>query len=737
MDELDQLLQSVPANKREAVRQHWETERAAGTSFADWAQAVRAKYPSAPTAGAQPTVPTDASSVALRTMAANIPASLSAEDVLAPRIALPRAPGAAVTGLLHAGNALIPFADEVAAVLTTGNVSGPEYETARKLAEYRIGSSANAHPVAAGVGTGVGAGLLAGVLPAASPEVLAGQGTGRFLGRTIAEGTGLGALYGAGASDPGDRLAGAIRGGAEGGLASTILGGLGAASGASRGTKAGRMALGVAEAGDADIGASLARFREAHPDSPLMAADLLGPIGPSRVRAASAVPGPGQRITADAFPARTAGRPERAKEFFRTALGTGNVNPYTAAEAQLTTRQQEAEVLYEAALAPNGRPVVLPQDQTAPLLKIPRIRQLIEEYRAISNETAPDAAARGGVMRHAPGLEKITAPELHYVKRRLGELGEGAEPGGTARVQAQAAAVNRPMVADPNAPLHRGEPDIKTPSIQGRVRSILERYVPGYREANAAYATRSGLMEAGDLGDQFLQMNPDLLEHNLSTYTPEQIRTAQTRMPGSVAKAVESGGAQTAMARLGIGPGARLSRSRAMDLMVPESVRPGFNQLAADEQLMIPAEAAQRITSPTEPTRQSIGEAALGGLSFGEGGAIRRLLLRSLHGGPNPSALAEDARMLTTGGSNRAGLERLLTEAVDARQGRGQNRLLGLGVSRGMSAGAPTVQRTAEVQDRATATDLADRAREYYDDLIATGATEERARDLTRSRFGL
>lgn len=693
------LRQAQPNASRESIIAQVEREFAA---------------PQTPTAGSQIQAPAEATGVALRTMAPNSPPGLSAEDVNAPRIPLPRSPGAITTGLLHAGNTLIPFADEAAAALTTGDVSGPEYETARRLAEYRIGSSANAHPTAAGLGTGIGAAGLASILPVASPEVLAGRGTGRFLGRAVAEGTGLGALYSAGASDPGDRLASAIRGGAQGAIASGILGGLGAASGAVRGTKAGRAALNVAEAGDADIGAAQARLREAHPDSPLMAADLLGPIGPSRIRAASAVPGPGQRLTAEAFPARTAGRPERFQQVLETELGTGGVNPYRAADELLTTRQREAETLFTNALEPQGKPVVLPQDQTAPLLKIPRIRQLVDEYRAINNTGVPDRSAQRGVLRNAPGLEKVTGPELQYVKRRLAELGEGAEPGGSAQTQAVGRRAN---------------------SIQGAVENVLNN-VPGYREANQRYAERSGLMEARELGDRLLQTDPAKVEYQMGQMSPDQVRMMRLGIPTSTSRAIESGSAQSAMGKLGIGPGGRLGRARTMEAVLPEQAAKRFSQVAADEQLMIPAERAQNITSPTEPTRQSVGEAALGGLSFGEAGAVRRLLLRSLHGGPNPSALAEDARMLTTGGSNRAALERLLNEAVGARQGRGQNRLLGLGIGRGVSAGVPTADRTNVMQDRATNTDVQQQVLDYFDDLRAAGVTEERARDLTARRFG-
>ena len=174
-----------------------------------------------------------------------------------------------------------------------------------------------------------------------------------------------------------------------------------------------------------------------------------------------------------------------------------------------------------------------------------------------------------------------------------------------------------------------------------------------------------------------------------------------------------------------------------MEAVLPEQAANRFSQVAADEQLMIPAERAQNITSPTEPTRQSVGEAALSGLSFGEAGAVRRLILRTMHGGPNPEALANDARMLTTGGTDRPALERLLTEAVGARQGRGENRLLGLGIGRGVSAGTPTVQRSGVVQDRAQQTGRAQEAQDYFNDLRSAGVTEERARDLTQRRFGL
>lgn len=711
MGDFDVILARVPAGKRAALQSWWQglpaEHRARG--LAD----LEAKYPALPTA--QVAVPaTDAPLKPSYNVMAGAPPTLEAQGN-GPRLPLPVPRGAAITGLLAAGNAIVPYADEAAAALTTGHVSGPEYETARRLAEYRIGQGANEHPTANAIGTGIGAGLGAGVLPSASPEVLASKGGGRYLARAAGEGALLGGLYSSGASDPGlaNRIGNGAVGAGAGALGGLILGGAGAATGATRGTPAGRMALGVAEAGDADIGMAQARLRSADPSSPLMAADLLGPLGPSRVRAAAAVPGPGQRIVGEAFPARSASRPERFQNLLETELGTGGMNPYTASEGLLQFRQQEAEKAFTSALEPKGKPIVLPPAQTAPLLKIPRVRQLVDEYRAINTEAG---TAQRPVQMQMPGMERVTGPELQYVKRRLAELGEGAEPGGAARTQAVG---------------HRAN------SVQGAVERVLNNHVPGYREANAQYAKLSGLMEARDLGNKVLQTNPDLVEHTVGQFTPDQVRMMQLGIPSSASTAVESGSAATAMGKLGIGPGARLGRSRTMEAVLPSSVRPKFQQLAADEQLMLPAERAQNITSPTEPTRQSVVEAGLSGLSFGEAGFVRRELLRALRGGPNPEALARNAQMLTTGGTNRTGLENLLTEAVAARKGRGVNRSLGLALARLGAVEGPTANRTGTVQARALDAERLQEAQTYVDQLILQGATEDRAMELARTRYGL
>lgn len=692
MDELEQLLRSVPPQKRDTLRAHWRAEAARGVQFEDWARAVRQKYPD--TVGAVAATPSDATQVALAPMAGT-PASIGADQGGA-RIPLPRAPGRVESALLATGNAIIPFADEAVAALHTGDVSGPAYETARRLAEYKIGQAAREHPILAGLGTAAGSTLVGSLLLGASPEALATRGTGALLGRGAAEGAALGGLYGAGASDPDNRLRGAVVGGVTGAALSPAA--LGLSRFVKTGSPAARMALNVAEAGDADIGAAGTRLFEAHPESPLMAADVLGPVAQSRVRAVAAVPGPGQRILGEALATREAGRPQRLQGVLEDALGATGINPYQAADQLAEARTAEANRLYEAAYQ---QPL---SAQGKRLAQVPTVKSILTRLRT-ARTNAGEVAPRG----------PMTMEELHSIRKILDD---------------QTTALTSPSASSADK-----EAAFVTRGLRDRVDAALKTH-PAFARADAAFTNASRLMRAyTETGTRALQLDPADLDYRLSQMGPDEQRMVRLGLPASSERAIQSGSARSALQKLGVGQGGRLGRKAALERILPRNVAYQFGQATADEELMRASEQAGTFGSPTAPAQQSILESLRSGGSMM--GTMRRSLARSVLSGPNPDQLANEARMLTVGGADRPALSQLLADAATVRTNRGQAATAATRLGRSLTTALPTIGRTAEVADRSMEVDHQQEAEQYMADLRAAGATPERALALTRQRFGL
>lgn len=670
--------------------------------------ALRRQYPNAPreqlvaqierefTVNAPAATPSDVSRVRPASLPQMAPQSTVGTDLGGPRIPLPNAPGPVGTFVGHALNAAIPFADEIAGridpvalLANTPAVSpirtGAEYETMRRLAEFRLGQGAAEHPVAATGGTIAGAGAIGLALPGATPQRLAVHGGLRTMATEGAIGAATGAVYGAGASDPGQRLEGAVTGAVTGGPLAAGTSALGSLASRAVGSRAGRAALDVAEAGDVDIAAVQRGLATADPETPLMAADVLGPIGPSRVRAVTTAPNPMQREVAGAFAERAGGRPSRLQGILEDALGATGINPREAVEQLRTARAQEAETLFEAALAPEGKEVALPRGKTVSLLRIPRVRDLVEEHRNLQRQTGTR------IPENAP----VTARELHYVKRVLRESGERVTPGERAAAQGQGA---------------------RDRSVLGTVERALED-VPGYATANRKYREASQIIEAYELGTRALEMDPATLDFELGRMTDEQVRMVQLGLPASTARAIESGSARAALSKLGIGPSGRLGRRSNLSRLLPKDVRERFAQVVANEEGMLAAEQAATggLFAPSEGPRQSTVEAIRSGGSVT--GLVRREIARSLTAAPTPEQLATEGRMLVTEGPQ---LRRLVGEALSARGQRGDVRRTASVMGRLLATITPTVQRTGEVAERA-------QRQKLYDRLVRSGLSPEEA----------
>lgn len=744
MGDFEELLKRVPPAQQAGMREWWSKVPPANRAFAlkDMARQLDSRYPQprAMAMDSAPVAPSDATAVARPNFPMMAPPSeIGAQgDPQAPFTPLSRLPAPGSAGaFVYGGASAVPFLDEAAAVgaatppfpversiqqlnpmlaapfalarvgkgMLTGAWNTPEYETARRGIEYQMGRAARDNPseMLAGQTVSTVGQILA--FPGMSAEQLAEQGAGRAFVREPLMGGFIGGLYGAGASDPG--MANRVGSGAVGfgmGAAGGLLGAAaGEIAGSMRGTPQGRRFRNIAESGDHPLSEARRIVDDAPLGAPIAGADALGAPGASRLRAVATNANAGTKPTRSFFSWRQANRPTRVEEGFAEAAGqTGVENPYTRARLLNKARQDEARTAYDAVLKPKGRAYIIPPDRSTPLLRIREIRDIIDDFRAARAASLPDGPARDAAMKavqtRAPGMNRITAEELHHVKRVLRERGEAAAPGGEALAQTEGFAANTNLEA---------------------VEAVLDR-VPGYRRVNDRYAELSRGLEADAVGARALQTDPKLLEDRLLQMSPGDRQRAFEMLPSSVSSAVEQGSARGVMGRLGLGETPKVGKSRIIDLFTRN--RPGFERRLLDmvdlEEGMAQTESAALTAMQNSHTEANkMANLAAATAEQGMIGTARRAVIRSLRDGPSAGELAKDAEILRATGSE---LRRILGEAEAANLGRGSSRRGFNLTGRAAAALAPTVRRTIEVADRATRQD------EYWR-LRAEGLSEKEA----------
>lgn len=636
MDDFNAILARVPPAKRAALQSWWQhlpvEHRARG--LAD----LTARYPTLPTAGAQIAVPSSEVARPGLPMMGVAPIMEAAQP--GPRIAVEDVPQpGAVRSFGNAVLNTLPFADEAAGALTSGSVSGPAYETARRLAEYQLGRGTLDHPVATTAGTGAGLlGLTIATGGASTPEVLGAEGAGRQFARSVGTNAAIGAVYGAGASDPGasNRLLGAAGGGVAGAGLALPFAAAGELAGARAGTARGRVARDVALAGETPLSASRRILDRAHPDSPLTAADVLGPVARSRVRAGSVVPGEAQDIYAQTYGPRRDLRPGRLMGAIEDASGTAGMNPYSTMEQMQAAKSAEAERLYTAAYAEK------PSKDARAIANTPRLKQMLSTLRANARANGETVPVGGATVR-----------ELHSLRKILDK---------------QSQALDNPAAASADR-----EAAFGLAGLRDRLDAALKTS-PRFAEADRVFRESSGVQESFEFGTGATRQPASLVEHTVDGYSPAQKEGFRLGLPASIARDVEGGSARGVLGRVGLGSTSKLGKARILDAGFSPEVRARVGQVVRDEELMAPTEQAAmagREGSMTEPNKQSAMEAGVSGLSFGVPGLIRREILQSLRSAPSSAELARTARVLTTSGTD---LNALLGEAERATVNRGSAR---------------------------------------------------------------
>lgn len=294
---------------------------------------------------------------------------------------------------------------------------------------------------------------------------------------------GQGALSGAGEAEGGvvNRLAGATIGAATGGVAGTVLG------------KAGRM-VGerVARGGPKDVGAQFAadlmqtaktrpatvrqeaaRLAQIAPETRL--ADITGEAGQRAVRGQAGFGGPAGEEVATAMRERFAGRPKRMQDVLTRSTGKTPENIVETLDDFRKARKAAADPLYEAAFA---NPPIVDETLEAFIEQRPSLKLAQQEAAVLMKEAGRPVQ----MIENAAGeTVPLRTPEfLDYMKGALDDiLYKGKKPG------------------EGGLGLRRLG---KVQETRNEFVGMLDDRIPGYREARAAYAGDTALIQAMEEG---------------------------------------------------------------------------------------------------------------------------------------------------------------------------------------------------------------------------------------------
>lgn len=496
MDELDQILAQVPANKRAAVEAWIQEQQAAGVPVPTIGAHLQSRYGQPIAAPSR--VASDVTSVGRAPVVPNEPASVAA-PVTGSR-GLPPFEGYGALNALTQGYSL-GSRDEMRATeeaLQHGTSYGDEHvRQERARADYL-----RQHPALGRILEGLGiASSVLGPAEAKLGKWMLGNTPG--LARRIAVpavlGTGTGAVVGALDAPEGQRGQGAAIGGMGGGALGSVLG---LAAPAFRGTRnlvgfptqdaAERLALGDMAAAGTTIPEMRARLSGMADNEPVSFGELIGsgPRSPSTntQRAAYQVPGPGQAATGRALGAVEGSVIDRVGRTVQDVSGIPRSNVVTRLEEMQNAIRSEAEPLYQAALSRRG---VVSDRAINSIVSNPVI-----QARAIP--AANEALALRGLPPF-PERGAPTAQQLHYLKGAMDDLIDYSGP---------------PQAGGLTA---RNQSALK--ALRGEFNTALERAVPGYRTANERVAPLIRQRERFQEGAEFAKTTPDELTANWSRWS--------------------------------------------------------------------------------------------------------------------------------------------------------------------------------------------------------------------------
>lgn len=301
--------------------------------------------------------------------------------------------------------------------------------------------------------------------------------------RAVSSGAGQGAIAGFGEAEGGvgNRLAGATVGATTGGLAGGVLG------------KAGRM-VGerVARGGPKDVGANFAadlmqaaktrpaavrqeaaRLAQIAPEARL--ADITGEAGQRAARGQAGFGGPAGEEVATAMRERFAGRPKRMQDVLTRSTGKTPESMVETLDDFRKSRKAAADPLYEAAFA---NPPIVDEALESFIEQRPSLKLAQQEAAVLMKEAGRPLQ----MIENAAGeAVPLRTPEfLDYMKGALDDiLYKGKKPG------------------EGGLGLRRLG---KVQETRNEFVGMLDDMIPGYREARAAYAGDTALIQAMEEG---------------------------------------------------------------------------------------------------------------------------------------------------------------------------------------------------------------------------------------------
>lgn len=336
------------------------------------------------------------------------------------------------------------------------------------------------------------------------------------------------------------------------------------------------------------------RYRDAGLDPTLV--DVVDESGRGVMRAAASRMTPGRQTAQDFAEGRALGLPDRMSQQARRLMSDDPRTPDQIRQAQVAARSQNAEQAFGAV---RGEAVDLGDDALL-TLKVPEVLDAIGD--AARRERDP--AVRGQLLRVAQwarsGQAPANAPPITVgMADRISRVLLGKAQGTT----------DRDLAA--------------TLNMYGRaIREPARAASPGYGEALQEFAADSRLVEAADVGQNFLSRNTDEFAAAVGGMDDDARALALATGRRAVERAAgENIGAAPGVARrLAVAP-EQQARNRA--LMGPERAEQFQNSMALEERAVRNAnDIAPRFGSQTQPRGQDA-EAVEGAMRIG-GQLMRR-----------------------------------------------------------------------------------------------------------------
>ncbi len=369
----------------------------------------------------------------------------------------------------------------------------------------------------------------------------------------VGTGVGAGALAGAGHADEGSRTAGAVEGGALGGLLGAVIPAGAAAA------RTGRNLLGLlspTEEAYSHIGRAMTRdgvtpddlattiARADADDIPLALADMAGENMQELGYTVAAAPGAGRHQARTFLDERQAAMPDRFHQMVGSAVSAENAAD--TVEQLITARARASAPLYEAAYA--HAPV--PADAIAQFMERPAFQSAYRRARTL-------AANDGITLPTSP--DEFGWQTLDYMKRALDDQVSQLQRAG-----------------------RNNDARILTGALSD-FRAVLDGINPDYAAARAAYAGPTASQNAVELGRQFIRGDLAQMERQFADLAPGEQDFFRVGVAAEIRRIIDTTADGRNVVQRALGTRDRRDRLRAV---LGDDIMGTIERWIADERLM-------------------------------------------------------------------------------------------------------------------------------------------------------